>query len=67
MAKTVNIKIAKDKTGEYGISYEVDGYSGLSCEEVSNVLSALGNTTSHKLTDAAYQQELPIPQPIHNS
>lgn len=67
MAKTINIKISKDKTGEYGISYEVDGYTGLSCEEVSNVLSSLGDTTSHKLSDSAYQQEIPVPVPVQHS
>jgi len=61
--KQVKIKIAKDKTGEYTAQYEVEGYSGLGCDEVAQVLSALGNTTEKKLTDSAYQQEIPVPVP----
>ena len=65
MSKSVSIKIAKDKSGEYSISYEVDGYVGLACEEVANVLSSIGDSTSKKLTDAAFQQEIPVPVPNH--
>lgn len=67
MSKTVNIKISKDKTGEYGISYEVEGYAGLGCEEVAQVLSSLGDVTNRKTSDSAYQNEIPVPVPVNLS
>ena len=67
MAKSVTITIAKDKSGEFVARYEVDGYAGLGCEEVAQVLSALGTTTDKKTTDSAYQQEIPIPLPVNHS
>jgi hypothetical protein len=65
--KTVKVTIAKDKSGEFVAKYEVEGYAGLGCEEVAQVLSALGTTTDRKLTDSAYQQEIPVPVPVQHS
>lgn len=65
--KTVKVTIAKDKSGEFVAKYEVEGYAGLGCEEVAQVLSALGTSTDKKLTDSAYQQELPVPIPVQHA
>ena len=63
--KQVKITIAKDKQGEFVAKYEVEGYAGLGCDEVAQVLSALGNVTDRKTTDSAYQMEIPVPVPNH--
>ena len=65
--KQINIKIAKGKDGEYGIQYEVEGYSGIACDEVATVLSSLGSMSDKKTTDSAYQQEIPVPVPVQHS
>ena len=63
--KQVKVTITKDKSGEYVAKYEVEGYAGLGCDEVAQVLSALGDSTDRKTTDSAYQQEIPVPLPVN--
>ncbi|HLD91415.1 MAG TPA: hypothetical protein VI911_10460 [Patescibacteria group bacterium] len=62
--KSVKVSISKDRAGDYVAKYEVEGYSGLGCEEVAQVLSALGTQTDRKTSDSAYQQEIPVPIPV---
>jgi hypothetical protein len=63
--KSVKVTIAKDKFGDFVAKYEVEGYIGLGCDEVAQVLASLGTTTDKKMTDSAYQQEIPIPIPVN--
>ena len=63
MLKSVKVTIAKDKSGEFIAKYEVEGYAGIGCDEVAQVLASLGDTTERKTSDSAYQQEIPVPLP----
>lgn len=62
--KQVNISIKKDRDGEYAIFYEVDGFTGTSCDIVSQMMSNIGTVTDKKLNQSAYNNEIPIPVPV---
>jgi hypothetical protein len=61
--KTFDGVLKKDRSGEWIISYELDGFAGLSCDEVATALAAAGTLSEKKLTDGAYAQEVPVPVP----
>lgn len=62
--KQVNITIKKDRDGEYAVFYDVDGYTGISCDEVSQAMSNIGEVQDKKLNQSAFTNEIPIPVPV---
>lgn len=63
--KSCKVIIKKDKNGDYTMHYELDGFSGMSCDEVANVMASAGTMSDRKTTDSAYNQEIPVPVPNH--
>lgn len=63
--KSVSVKISKNELGEYVTTHEANGYQGLSCEEVAQAMSSMGDLVDRKTSDSAYQLEIPVPQSVH--
>ena len=61
--KHVNATVRKDSSGNWGVSYSLDGYEGMECSDIANVMSQLGEVTEMKSTDDAYAREIPLPVP----
>jgi len=56
-------KVVPDGKDDYKVVYECEGFEGMDCESIAEVMASMGSVSEKKATEDSMVHKIPIPVP----